>query len=145
MEYILKDKIAVTKEFLSDLESKSWQEIERLQSQISNIEDAELLKLLNNLLTSYYVFTGGLENLIDTKVIQKNTEPANKICAKEEPMQANSLELETRTELRGNDNLFEPRHVKDVEQKDIKPFEYFVDFDEPTGDPISDEDLYGNN
>ena len=27
---------------------------------------------------------------------------------------------------------------------EIEPFEYFVDFDEPIGDPISDEDLYGN-
>ena len=67
MEYCLKDKIVVTKDFLNDLEAKSWQEIEHLQNQIANIEankeSAPLLKLLNNLLTSYYVFTGGLENL----------------------------------------------------------------------------------
>lgn len=145
MEYILKDKIAVNKEFLSDLKSKSWQEIERLQSQISNIEDPELLKLLNNLLTSFYVFTGGLENLIDTKVIQKNTEPANKtLSVVEEPAQIDPSELEIETELNDSESL-ELHYAKDLDQKDPEPFEYFVDFDEPTGDPISDEDLYGNN
>lgn len=143
MEYILKDKISITKEFLSGLESKSWQEIERLQNQIANIEDAELLKLLNNLLTSYYVFTGGLENLIDTKAIQRNIEPTNKTQSiiEEEPIQADLKELEIKTEISSS---LEPQYTKALGQKDYEPFEYFVDFDDPTGDPISDEELYGN-
>ena len=41
MEYTLKNKLTITKEFLQDLENKSWQEIEHLQSQIANIEANE--------------------------------------------------------------------------------------------------------
>ena len=31
-----------------------------------------------------------------------------------------------------------------VQDEVIEPFEYFVDFDEPVGDPITDDDLYNN-
>ena len=37
-----------------------------------------------------------------------------------------------------NDSIFDER------TEVSEPFEYFVDFDEPNGDPISDKDLYGN-
>ena len=67
MNYELKDKINVTKALLSELAIKSWQEIEQLQTQIANLADGpindKLRQLFKNLLTSYYVFTGGIELL----------------------------------------------------------------------------------
>lgn len=144
MEYTLKDKIQVTKEFLSDLEMKSWQEIENLQNQIANIETtpetAEVIKLLKNLLTSYYVFTGGLENLSDTKATYKVPESTAEINVDKEVLPAEpKVEIEDTEE-----ETFEPIFADETEQQDFEPFEYFVDFDEPEGDPISDEDLYSN-
>lgn len=144
MEYTLKDKIQVTKEFLSDLEMKSWQEIENLQNQIANIETtpetAEVIKLLKNLLTSYYVFTGGLESLSDVKTTYKIPETTVKTEVKKEVIPVEpTIEIEATEE-----ETFEPVFANETEQQDFEPFEYFVDFDEPEGDPISDEDLYSN-
>jgi hypothetical protein len=147
MEYTLKDKLPITKEFLSDLEMKSWQEIENLQAQIANIEETEenykLIQLLKNLLTSYYVFTGGLENLSNEKATTKVMN-----CPKQvetEIKVAKAVEPEVSYDDKYEDDLFEPvaAEKQDV-ANEIEPFEYFVDFDEPIGDPLSDEDLYGN-
>lgn len=144
MEYTLKDKIQITKEFLSDLEMKSWQEIENLQNQIANIETTpetvEVIKLLKNLLTSYYVFTGGLESLSDVKTTYKIPETTVKTEVEKEviPIEP-TIEIEATAE-----ETFEPIFADETEQQDFEPFEYFVDFDEPEGDPISDEDLYSN-
>lgn len=151
MEYTLKNKLSITKEFLTELESKSWQEIEYLQSQIANIEvtaeNAKLIQLFKNLLTSYYVFVGGLENL-DSEDLTVAT-PIDNICINKEQI---STDVEKAV---GNDDyhdepyeddIFEPVSVEKPDgqiEADIEPFEYFVDFDEPTGEPLSDEDLYG--
>jgi hypothetical protein len=139
MEYTLKDKIQITKEFLADLETKSWQEIEHLQSQIANIEpiesNARVIQLLKNLLTSYYVFTGGLENLNSgeaTVVVPKQIKEPNleKEVAIPEP---EVYDIDT----------FEPISLpKEIEQEITDPFEYFVDFDDPVGEPLTDDDLY---
>lgn len=135
--YYLKDKLVVTDEFLADLETKSWQEIESLQNQIANIatskENEGLLTLLNNLLTSYYVFVGGLENLasgcLSTPVVEipHNIEDLDKpidITIAEEP------------------ELTEKPIPQDTDS--FEPFEYFVDFEEPSGLPLTDAELYGN-
>ena len=130
--YYLKDKIKANKDFLNELEKKSWAEIENLQNQINNIEASEesktLIQLIKNLLTSYYVFVGGLENL--------NSESSSVSISKPE-----FKELETVLEL-PEENL-EVQDVDTINTSDYEPFEYFVDFDEPIGKPLSDEDLYG--
>jgi hypothetical protein len=149
VEYTLKDKIQVTKEFLSDLEMKSWQEIEHLQAQIANIEvsedSAKVIQLLKNLLTSYYVFAGGLENLNDETAITATISPTDKVypdkehiavSAKEAPIPNDSVLDET------DDFLDQPVEDEDTEAKTFEPFEYFVDFDEPTGEPLTDDDIY---
>jgi len=136
MEYELKDKLQVTKEFLNDLEVKSWQEIEHLQNQIVNIEatkeNLELIQLLKNLLTSYYVFTGGLENLND------NT---NKLTINE-PKSIESIKLEP--EATFSDEFVTSEVALEQNMDSSEPFEYFVDFDEPVGEPLTDEELYNN-
>jgi hypothetical protein len=141
--YNLKDKITTTKEFLNELETKSWQEIEHLQTQIANIEDtrenAPVIQLLKNLLTSYYVFIGGIENITidNTTTIKQTTDTGSK-----------EVDLTKLTKGTLNDvisvevpnNSIEPIAE---EPQDFEPFEYFVDFDEPSGEPISDKELYG--
>lgn len=148
MDYQLKDKIQITKDFLSDLEAKSWQEIDHLQNQIANIESTkesnQIIQLLKNLLTSYYVFAGGLENISSEVVLNK---PVNI----EEPIKM--LEpATTKTPVDSDEKLIieipvddfeEPVFNTDMKGVTIEPFEYFVDFDEPSGEPLSDEDLYG--
>ena len=144
MNYELKDKISVNDEFLNDLEAKCWQEIEHLQTQINNLAEGstnnKLRQLLKNLLTSYYVFTGGIETLI-SEPIETHAEPVEQIEIKtEEP-----IKVEPEFDM----NVIEPSEPVDkVSTEDNQnyevsdPFEYFVDFDEPVGEPLTDEDLY---
>lgn len=149
MSYELKDKLNVTAELLSELEAKSWQEIENLQSQITNLAEGSmndgLRQLFKNLLMSYYIFAGGLTNLIDGNKLVKTSSFINKdemsatIDAEKE---INSVK-DTLDELDKFEELpEEPSKDEPTENDSFEPFEYFVDFDEPTGEPLTDEDLY---
>jgi len=139
MGIVLKDKIKADKNFINDLITKSWQDSESIQNQIDSIEvdsavAAKTVKLLKDLLTSYYVFTGCLENIenepIDT-VIKAEPAPVTGEAPKvipEEPIKVAAPKVDILPEL-------------DYETE-AEPFEYFVDFDEPTGEPLTDDDLY---
>lgn len=145
--YQLKDKIQITKEYIETVAEKGWQEIKNLQNQVSNIKidstDAnKFIQLLNNLITSYYVFVGGLETLTSepvTHVIDNHVETHNNNVdsAIDEPV---TLEATAQ-----NERLFNTGANDELDDGLFEPFEYLVDFDEPTGDRISDEDLYGKN
>ncbi len=136
MEYVLKEKLTVTKSFVEDLAEKSWQEIDYLQNQIANLTDTDdskkLEQLLKNLLTSYYIFVGGLENFdnIDNEPVEVKqiTEPVI-----EEP-----AVLIDETEISDSDEEI----TISTSEIEFEPFEYFIDFDEPIGEPITDKDLY---
>ena len=136
MNYQLKDKIKVTPEFLDAVCQKSWQEIEHLQSQIANLADEsesiQLQQLLKALLTSYYVFVGGVETLLNDPV----EEPIKIIEKVSNPEEDLTPELP--------DKFLDNDNTKTDEYTIIEPFEYFIDFDEPIGDPISDKDPYNN-
>lgn len=128
MEYTLKDKIEITEEFLADLISKSWQEAESIQQQAANIDTSTTLgthvaQLLRNISTNYFVLIGCLESLIDNN-ITANTPLFDEI----EDVVLNDAQL-VETESESKITSFEP-------------FEYFVDFDEPSGEPLTDQDLY---
>lgn len=135
MEYTLKDKLNVTKEFLNELTEKSWQEIEHIQNQLTNLDDSvksnQVRKLLSNLLTSYYVFVGGLENFDATDFVSEiPMEMPDEPTVTEEPASVSEpIEL-----------LQAPTEKLEISE----PFEYFVDFDEPIGEPLTDKDLYDN-
>ena len=142
MQYTLKEKIEVTKEFLTELIAKSWHETETIQQQAANIDTstwlgAEVVKLLKNTCTNYYVLIGCLEALLDNPnnagtdavepvTLQNTAEPKvfdEPVIIEEEPEETTNLPTER--------------------SEDFEPFEYFVDFDEPAGEPLSDKDLYG--
>ena len=139
MNYELKDKIVVSKEFLNELEMKGWQEIEHLQSQIANIAEGpqsnKLRQLLKNLLTSYYVFTGNIEALANSPAEQVETLVETPI--EETKLDEISLD-EPEITLSTDDFTAEVSSTPEVEDS----FEYFVDFDDPVGEPLTDDDLY---
>ena len=143
MNYTTKEKITATEDFLSELESKCWQEIEQLQAQIANLADGQtndrLRQLLKNLLTSYYVFTGGIETLTSESINSATNEPkieVEKIEVEQVPTSTNQIEAIDQED--NYTNNAEAHNKYEV----VEPFEYFVDFDEPTGDPLTDKDLY---
>lgn len=131
----LKTKISVNEEFIEDLTAKSWQEIENLQNQINlidtNSSDAmKVQQLLKNLLTSYYVFAGSLENI---NISCNNTDIPHEPSFLEINPEINENDLD-------DDTFIKTPHTKD--EGTFEPFEYFVDFDEPVGQPLTDDDLY---
>ena len=135
MEYTLKEKLSATKSFVDSLTEKGWQEIEHLQIQLANLTDTKdskkVKQLLKNLLTSYYIFVGGLENLDNSS----NQEPVEI----HEPV-ANTAVMEYEPEVATeNEDI---TIVSPTEPEFSEPFEYFVDFDEPVGEPLTDKDLY---
>lgn len=141
MSIVLKDKIKVDKNFINDLISKSWEDCESIQNQIDSIEvdstvAAKTVKLLKDLLTSYYVFTGCLENLENepTVAVEPNTELEAAAPEKLTIIPEAPVEREV------------PAYKAEVpeleDDQESEPFEYFVDFDEPTGNPLTDDDLY---
>jgi hypothetical protein len=136
MELILDDKLSATKEFVTELTEKGWQEIEHIQNQLANLDDTAesqlVKKLLNSLLTSYYIFVGGLENFettdIDTKLSSDISDLSDSSINIEKP-----------------DSSLTPIETVQVAETEInEPFEYFIDFDEPIGEPLTDKDLYNN-
>jgi hypothetical protein len=144
MEYTLKDKLDVTSDFIESLTEKGWQEIEYIQSQLTNLADTaeskKVRKLLNNLLTSYYVFVGSLESFDNATYVSE--QPAE---VSDEQMQVEITEVPTVE----SDTAVSHKHTKlnstsENELEFSEPFEYFVDFDEPIGEPLTDKDLYNN-
>lgn len=142
MQYNLKEKLVVTEEYLNDLISKSWLETEAIQQQIANIDastklGAGVVKILKNACTNYYVLIGCLEALAEnpnsieiTGVGQETFQNTTEQKVFDEPAEATEAPKEILSlPVESNDNF--------------EPFEYFVDFEEPSGDPLSDEDLYG--
>ena len=141
--YELKDKIIVTEEFIADLISSSWLEVEAIQHQINSIDTdtplgAKVAKLLKNACTNQYVLIGCLESLAE------NHETEFEISAAQDDIDVVQIQ-ET------NDEAAAPQEtacakdflVNQIEPEDnFEPFEYFVDFDDPSGEPVSDEDLY---
>lgn len=136
VEYTLKDKIQVTNAFVKDLCDKSWQEVEHLQNQLVNLEESEegkkVSKLIKNLLTGYYVFIGSLENIDNIDILEPETP------IKIEPEQPEEIPIKE-PELQDIDCL---QVVPTIDNEVSEPFEYFVDFDEPVGEPLTDKDLY---
>ena len=140
--YELKDKIQVTEALLNELISKYWQEAELVQQQINNIDTntalgAKVAKLLKNACTNCFVTIGCLETLADNPeaAIEISTVPV----VEPEPCQ-------TEPESHHEPSAEQVIAVTGQEAEEVasfEPFEYFVDFDEPSGDPLSDKDLYG--
>ena len=138
MNIILKDKVKIDNTYIKDLITKSWQDSESIQSQIDNIDidstqAAEVVKLLKNLLTNYYIFSGCLENLEFSSTTEKNlmSEPVQQ----KEPVNISKISIVESVPAIDALNKIETKTVDE-------PFEYFIDFDEPTGEPLTDDDLY---
>ena len=136
MNIVLKDKIKVNNNFINDLITKSWQDSESIQNQIDSIEvdspqATKVVKLLRDLLTSYYVFTGCLENL--------EQQPANIV----EPEFTYVEEPISIPEKSADEKVLDINVLDEFDNETVsEPFEYFVDFDEPIGEPLTDDDLY---
>lgn len=127
----LKTKLQVDKELIDGLISKSWLEIDSIQTQLSALSSESAIgkkvqQVLKNLLTNYYIFVGELENIEvpELPVLQDGH---------------NEVSNQTYNELQPIEQITADKENEDVS---FEPFEYFTDFDDPTGEPLTDTDLY---
>lgn len=145
MDIVLKDKIKIDKNFINELITKSWEDSESIQNQITSIDvdsdvAAKIVKLLKDLLTSYYVFTGCLETLENELATSAAIIEPTKVV---EPEVIVPEKLTVTPEDHVNVDVPDIGIFSELEDgQEIEPFEYFVDFDEPIGEPLTDEDLY---
>lgn len=153
MSILLKDKIKADKSFISDLIAKSWEDSESIQNQINSIEvdsatAEKVVQLLKELLTSYYVFTGCLENLENEpiEVIKPKTVVPEPIVVPETAVKAEIPEYRVSADNVDIDapvTSFNSTYNDEIyTDTTSEPFEYFVDFDDPVGEPLTDDDLY---
>ena len=125
---------------VNDIITKTWHDIENIKSQIEMLDNTdaktvEFKKLLNTLLTNYYIFVGCIENIIT------DFDDAKQVVEPQETEEIKKIE---------NISTAEPYSITTnntqddlkVHEDNFEPFEYFVDFDEPFGEKITDEDLY---
>ena len=138
----------ISKELIKNFTDKSWQEIENIKLQLNSLSKNTHVEkaahaALNDLLTSYYIFVGRLESLLDDGSIANMAETEKRPAAKpEHPTVIPNVDVHN-TKDTFIDNI--PKvQITDSTDVDFEPFEYFVDFDEPVGNPLSDKDLYGN-
>jgi hypothetical protein len=144
MNYELKEKITATEDFLNELATKSWQDIDHLQAQITNIADGQLndklKQLYKNLLTSYYVFVGGVEMLLSEPISPVIDNIPQEVPAEEVlPTPSDEDKL-----IAVNADDYWITDVDKTDSTESDPFEFYVDFDDPIGDPLTDDDLYNN-
>lgn len=153
MSILLKDKIKADKSFISDLIAKSWEDSESIQNQINSIEvdsatAEKVVQLLKELLTSYYVFTGCLENLENEpiEVIKPKAVVSEPIVVPEATVKTEIPEYVVSTDSIDMDvpvTRFNSTYNDEIyTDTTSEPFEYFVDFDDPVGEPLTDDDLY---
>jgi hypothetical protein len=153
MSIILKDKIKADKSFINDLIAKSWEDSESIQNQINSIDidsamAEKVVQLLKELLTSYYVFTGCLENLENEpiEVIKPEAVVSEPIVVPEATVKAEIPEYAVSTDSIDMDvpvTRFNSTYNDEIyTDTTSEPFEYFVDFDDPVGEPLTDDDLY---
>lgn len=134
------DKVTVDNDLLNDIITKTWHDIENIKSQIEMLDNTdaktvEFKKLLNTLLTNYYIFVGCIENIIT------DFDDAKQVVEPQETEEIKNIENISTAEpysITTNNTQYDLK----VHEDNFEPFEYFVDFDEPFGEKITDEDLY---
>lgn len=156
---MVKEKMPVS--FLTYMLSKSWDEIGNIKDQLFGLDnmytDAEILRApLEQLLDSHLVFAGQLEALVQGTGEIKIPEPTSiapvepEVVAQEilpeDDLGSQEIVIEPIVEPVDDeldDNIEAPKpEVKEPAKTFDTDFEYFVDFDDPVGDPLTDADLY---
>lgn len=155
--------------------SKSWDEIATLKAQIREFKLAKknqkLIDIFQDLLDSYLIFVGRLEQFADKKdfidlpkedelkedvnveIKVTSDEPTNTEIKKENSEVTSTESIPVPDEeidkyLSDDDFIDTPTEpIKQPAEKAAPEVEnddtdYYVDFDDPTGEPLSDADLY---
>lgn len=152
-EQIKQEELPIT--FITSFVSRGWEEVGMLKEQIKALKEefggkniAKIEEILQGLIDAYLINIGQLELFLHendyVEVPEIEEEKEEKV---EEPTEEDEVEVAAEEEVEIEDEIeaeveVEPQSVVRQTPGDFEAFEYFVDFDEPEGDPLTDDDLY---
>lgn len=156
---IMQEELPIT--FITSFVSRGWEEvgmlkeqIKALKSEFKNIDKIE--EILQGLIDAYLINIGQLELFlhdndyvevpnIEEQEKQEEQEEESEVLEKEdiEDDEIETDEIEDVIKIENDKpEEIEAPIIMHQAPKDFEAFEYFVDFDEPSGDALTDEDLY---
>lgn len=155
---ISQEELPIT--FITSFVSRGWEEVGMLKEQIKalkaefkNIDKIE--EILQGLIDAYLINIGQLELFLHENdyVEVPNIEETEEVEKKEEEEKVSEDEIVEDEEVKDIEDEIETVVEDEVEEaeapivmqqapKDFEAFEYFVDFDEPSGEALTDDDLY---
>ena len=151
-EQIKQEELPIT--FITSFVSRGWEEVGMLKEQIKALKEefggkniTKIEEIFQGLIDAYLINIGQLELFlhendyvevpeIEEEKVEEPVEDAEEI-EEVEPVAETEIEVEDEIEVE-----VEPQKIVKNVPGDFEAFEYFVDFDEPEGDPLTDDDLY---
>lgn len=143
-EQIRQEELPIT--FITSFVSRGWEEVGMLKEQIKALKEEfggkgieKIEEIFQGLIDAYLINIGQLELFLhENDYVEVPEIEEEKV---EEPVE----EEETEEEVEIDDEVeveVEPQKIVKNVPADFEAFEYFVDFDEPEGKALTDEDLY---
>lgn len=149
-EQIRQEELPIT--FITSFVSRGWEEVGMLKEQIKALKEEfggkgieKIEEIFQGLIDAYLINIGQLELFLhENDYVEVPEIEEEKV---EEPVEEEETEEveETEEEVEIDDEVeveVEPQKVVKNVPADFEAFEYFVDFDEPEGEALTDDDLY---
>ena len=152
-EQIRQEELPIT--FITSFVSRGWEEVGMLKEQIKALKEEfggkgieKIEEIFQGLIDAYLINIGQLELFLHendyVEVPEIEEEKEEKV---EEPAEEDEIEVADEEEIEIEDEIeaeveVEPQSVVRQTPGDFEAFEYFVDFDEPEGEALTDDDLY---
>lgn len=143
-EQIRQEELPIT--FITSFVSRGWEEVGMLKEQIKALKEEfggkgieKIEEIFQGLIDAYLINIGQLELFLhENDYVEVPEIEEEKV---EEPVEEEETEEEVEIEDEVEIEVEPQKIVKNV-PADFEAFEYFVDFDEPEGEALTDEDLY---
>lgn len=146
-EQINKEALPIT--FITSFVSRGWEEVGMLKEQIKALKDEfggksieKVEEIFQGLIDAYLINIGQLELFLqENNYVEVPDVEEIKVEEPEEEKETEDTKDEEEIE-----EVIETEEETEVEEtetpRDFEAFEYFVDFDEPEGEALTDKDLY---
>lgn len=143
-EQIRQEELPIT--FITSFVSRGWEEVGMLKEQIKALKEEfggkgieKIEEIFQGLIDAYLINIGQLELFLhENDYVEVPEIEEEKV---EEPVEEEETEEEVEIEDEVEMEVEPQKIVKNV-PADFEAFEYFVDFDEPEGEALTDDDLY---
>ena len=143
-EQIRQEELPIT--FITSFVSRGWEEVGMLKEQIKALKEEfggkgieKIEEIFQGLIDAYLINIGQLELFLQendyVEVPEIEEEKVEEPVEEEETEEEVEIEDEVEVEV-------EPQKIVKNVPADFEAFEYFVDFDEPEGEALTDDDLY---